>query len=108
MSSAAAAFGTALQVRPNEFVRFKKISLEEAFSAVFRTDALVEALTSVARGTLTLQQAQQQLDTFKVGAGPWPCCTAVQHVWVRLGKETEGPAQAVTCVPRLWLPLCHT
>jgi hypothetical protein len=64
------------QVRPNEFVRFKAITLEEAFSAVFRTDALVEALTAVARGNLSLQQAQQQLDNFKVWAqGLAVCCT---------------------------------
>lgn len=57
-------------MRPNEHVRFKQISLAEAFTAIHRTDAMVEALTALARGTLTLEQAQQQLDNFKVRAPP--------------------------------------
>lgn len=73
------------QVRPNEHVRFKQISLAEAFTAIYRTDAMVEALTALARGTLTLEQAQQQLDNFKVHALPggswwaaWSFSRAVQ------------------------------
>jgi hypothetical protein len=49
-------------------VRFKAISLEEAFTAIARTDALVDTLTAMARGTSTLEQAQQKLTSFKVMA----------------------------------------
>lgn len=55
------------QVRPNEYVRFKKISLEEAFAAIFRTDALIDTLTAMAHGSITLEQGQKKLDGFKVG-----------------------------------------
>lgn len=55
------------QVRPNEHVRFKQISLAEAFTAISRTDALMDALTAVARGTLSLEQAEKQLAEHKVG-----------------------------------------
>mgnify|MGYP001807593348 CR=1 FL=1 len=56
-----------LQVRPNEYVRFKKISLEDAFAAIFRTDALIDTLTAMAHGTITLEQGQSKMDGFKVG-----------------------------------------
>jgi allophanate hydrolase subunit 2 len=60
-----------LQVRPNDNIRFKKISLEEAYTAIFKTDALVEALTKLAHGKLTLAEAQQQLDGMKVRQTPF-------------------------------------
>jgi hypothetical protein len=50
-------------------VRFKAISLEQAFTAIARTDALMDTLTALARGTLTLEQAQQKLSSFKVRKG---------------------------------------
>jgi hypothetical protein len=59
-------------VRPNEYVRFKKISLEEAFSAIFRTDALIDTLTAMAHGTITLEQGQSKMDAFKVCWGRAP------------------------------------
>jgi hypothetical protein len=65
------------QVRPNEHVRFKQISLEQAFAAISRTDALVDTLTAVARGQLGLQQAEKQLAAHQVRVG---CCCARELV----------------------------
>jgi hypothetical protein len=50
-------------------VRFKQISLEEAFTAIFRTDALMDTLTAMARGTISLQQGESRLASFKVRLG---------------------------------------
>lgn len=81
-----------LQVRPNEYVRFKKISLEEAFTAIHRTDALVAALTAMARGTLTQEQAQQQLTNFKVDL---PAMPPTQPVLVNREATASHPGMLI-------------
>lgn len=53
------------QVRPNDNIRFKPITLQEAFSAIFRTDALVAAVTALAQGSTTVSAAEAGLATLQ-------------------------------------------
>jgi hypothetical protein len=53
------------QVRPNDNIRFKAITLEQAFTAIAVTDALVDTLTALARGDTTLEAAEAKLAGLK-------------------------------------------
>jgi hypothetical protein len=59
-----------LQVRPNDDILFKQITLEEAYKACFTTDALMAAVTQVARGHISETEAEAKLDSLVVSAGP--------------------------------------
>lgn len=52
-------------MRPNDNIRFKAITLEEAFKAITMTDALVNTLTDLARGATTLEAAEASLAGLK-------------------------------------------
>jgi hypothetical protein len=56
-------------VRPNDNIYFKEITIEEAYTACFTTDALVAAVTQLARGRTTLASAQRTLDSLVVSTG---------------------------------------
>jgi hypothetical protein len=67
-------------------VRFKQISLEEAFTAIFRTDALMDTLTAMARGTISLQQGESRLASFKVRlVAQVPSAAVFASHWVFVG-----------------------
>lgn len=74
------------QVRPNDNIRFKAITLEEAFSAVFRTDALIAAVTALAQGSTTVEAAEASLSALK---SQLPVMPATAPVLVRQ-EATEG------------------
>ena len=54
------------QVRPGDAVRFKKLSIAEAYIQRFATDKAVALLCQVARGALSAAEAEAQLAAFKV------------------------------------------
>lgn len=98
------------QVRPNEHVRFKQISLAEAFTAITRTDALMEVLTDMARGKITQQQGEKQLDAVKVGMSDpkggqtqrlqLPLLLDVYRYLVGLGVQGPKLTEALSCSAR--------
>jgi hypothetical protein len=73
-------------------VRFKQISLEEAFAAIFRTDALMDTLTAMARGSITLEQGEAKLASFKVGGLVQLelSCTWMLRVEMRPNLQKDG------------------
>ena len=54
------------QVRPSDEIRFKQITIDQAYAAAFRTDALVAAVRGLARGVVEAAKAQEELDNFDV------------------------------------------
>lgn len=74
------------QVRPNDNIRFKAITLEEAFKAITMTDALVNTLTDLARGATTLEAAEASLAGLKPEV---PAMPPTAPVLVRQ-EATEG------------------
>jgi urea carboxylase len=57
------------QVRPHDEIRFRQISIEDAYAAALRTDALVAAVRNVARGKVAAAAAAATLDKFTVRLG---------------------------------------
>lgn len=56
------------QVRPHDNILFKQVTIEEAYSAALKTDALVAAINAMARGKMDAAAAAKKLDSFQVGA----------------------------------------
>jgi hypothetical protein len=54
------------QVRPNDNVQWRKLTIQEAYAACLTTDKLVEAVTAVARGATTEAAAAAELAAFSV------------------------------------------
>jgi hypothetical protein len=75
-----------VQVRPNDNIRFKAITLEEAFKAIAVTDAMIDTLTALARGDTTLEAAETALTGLKPEV---PAMPATAPVLVRQ-EATEG------------------
>lgn len=81
-----------LQVRPNDNIRFKNITLQEAFSAIFRTDALIAAVTALAQGSTTVEAAEAGLAALK---SPLPDMPATTPVLVRQEATAGHPGLLV-------------
>eukprot|EP00878_Enallax_costatus_P006672 GHUV01006994.1.p1 GENE.GHUV01006994.1~~GHUV01006994.1.p1 ORF type:complete len:992 (+),score=332.89 GHUV01006994.1:1132-4107(+) len=75
------------QVRPNDNIRFQEITLEQAFSAIQKTDALIAAVTSLAQGTTKVQAAEAELSALQ--SPTVPDMPATQAVVVRQ-EASEG------------------
>jgi hypothetical protein len=73
-------------VRPNDNIRFKAITLEEAFKAIAVTDAMIDTLTALARGDTTLEAAEAALANLKPEV---PAMPATAPVLVKQ-EATEG------------------
>lgn len=71
---------------------FKKLTVEEAYTACLTTDQLVAAVAGVARGELSLAEAEARLMAFKVR-----CAAAPLGCW-------GGWGLALNCIPP---QLCH-
>jgi hypothetical protein len=54
-------------VRPNDNITFKQITIEEAYVAALRTDALMAAVKALSRGKMDAKAAAASLDGFEVG-----------------------------------------
>ncbi len=54
-----------LQVRADDTVHWKKLTVQDAYTACLSTDALVAAVTAVARGTTTEEVAAAELAAFQ-------------------------------------------
>jgi len=65
------------QVRPNDDILFKQVTIEEAYKACFTTDALMAAVTQVARGHITVKEAEAKLDSLVVDVPAMPQTKAV-------------------------------
>lgn len=60
------------QARPNDNIKWQKLTIQQAYAACLTTDALVAAVTAVARGTSSEQQAAGELEAFTVPeVGGW-------------------------------------
>jgi Carboxyltransferase domain, subdomain A and B len=80
------------QVRPNDNVHFRKISLEEAFAAIAVTDALVDAVASLAKGTATPAAAEAALSALAASArAAQPAMPATQPVLVQQEATATHP-----------------
>lgn len=65
------------QVRPHDAIRFQEVTLEEAYTAAHRTDALVAAVRSLARGKVQAPAAAAGLESFAVAVPAMPATRAV-------------------------------
>lgn len=66
-----------LQVRPHDKISFKQVTIEDAYTAALRTDALVSALRAVACGDVTSDAAAAGLEKFTVAVPKMPKTKAV-------------------------------
>eukprot|EP00879_Flechtneria_rotunda_P033742 GHRR01037474.1.p1 GENE.GHRR01037474.1~~GHRR01037474.1.p1 ORF type:complete len:135 (+),score=34.59 GHRR01037474.1:97-501(+) len=89
-----------LQVRPNDNIRFKAITLEEAYTAIFKTDALIDAVTQLVKGKLTLQDAEQQLKSLTVAVPQMP---ATRPVLVRHEASADHPGLLIRLAGDRWV-----
>ncbi|KIZ06735.1 UreA carboxylase [Monoraphidium neglectum] len=65
------------QVRPNDNITFKQITIEEAYVAALRTDALMAAVKALSRGKMDAKAAAASLDGFEVTVPKMPETKAV-------------------------------
>lgn len=65
------------QVRPHDAIRFQEVTLEESYIAAHRTDALVAAVRSLARGKVQAPAAGAGLESFAVAVPAMPATRAV-------------------------------
>ncbi|KAL4418864.1 hypothetical protein ABPG77_002620, partial [Micractinium sp. CCAP 211/92] len=68
------------QVRPGDSVRFRKLTLAEAYTQRFQVDHQVSLVSQLARGVLSAQAAEADMAAFKVDVPETPPTEAVLRV----------------------------
>jgi len=76
------------QVRPHDSICFRRITIEEAYVAALRTDALMAAVKSMARGEVDAKAAAAKLDAFEVDV---PAMPETKPVLVEVPARTDSP-----------------
>lgn len=91
--------GTLVQVRPNDNIRFKDITLEQAFAAIHKTDALIAAVTALAQGKTTVKAAEAELSAPPATVAEMP---ATQAVLVKQEASEENPGLLIRLAGDRW------
>jgi hypothetical protein len=80
-----------LQVRPNDSVQWRKLTIQEAYAACLTTDKLVEAVCAIARGAATEAGAAAELAAFSAPQVRALCLCGVRPAARRCCAATPRP-----------------